>query len=176
MKKCDVSKLKSGQFMSRVSYIKVTSNVAGVVQVKNEQGVEWGIGKDIVEAECYSAHEYTTTIPLTRTELVDRFNSIGNAVYTANFNKQPKVEDAFDAIANDGELKPNKVIRKLLAEKMKGEERTLIGYTISRDISLGRSMVVELDNPPEDRIRQVDHRSLNWFICMGTRYEVKGTK
>jgi hypothetical protein len=172
--KCSVSKLKGGHKLSRLSYVTVVDNFGSSVLVRNEQGVEWSIGASIVEAECFSAHEFSKTETMTRTELVAKFNEVGRSVYTVNFNKQPKLEDAFDAIANRGEIKSNKELKKLLTESMKGEPRTLVGYTVSRDVSLGRSMVVDLEQTGDDRIRQVDPRSLNWVICEGVRYEVKG--
>jgi len=110
---------------------------------------------------------------VTRTELIDIFNNTETHIYTVNFNKQPKVEEAFEAVMNTGKLKPNAKIKKLLKERMKGEERTLTGFTIKREIAWGRSMVVDMDAPTTDNIRQVDHRTLNWLILKGVRYEVK---
>lgn len=174
MPKSNLCRTKKGEFFSRTSYIKVVNAFANAVEVQNEQGVTWQIIKGIFEAECFSASQFDGEPEyMTRTQLVEKFNSIGNAVYTVNFNKQPKLTDAFDAIANKGEIKSNKELKKLLSKAMDGEERTLIGYTVSRDVALGRSMVVDLEQSGDDRLRQVDHRSLNWFICQNVKYQVK---
>jgi hypothetical protein len=81
--------------------------------------------------------------------------------------------DAFDSVCNKGKIKANAVIKKELSKAMEGEERTLIGYTISREISWGRSMVIDLETEDNNKIRQVDHRTINWLICKNVKYSVK---
>jgi len=161
-------------FIGGIYYCKVLAVNGSQMRVVNEQGLEYSIGHSITENECYDPHNFTSEESMTRTALVAKFNEVGDAIYTVNFNKQPKWEDAFDAVANKGKLKSNDEIKKALKAEMKGEERTLVGYTVSRDVSLGRSMVVDLEQEnKDDRIRQVDHRTLNWFICKGVKYSVK---
>ncbi len=172
-KKVNTAKLQQGEWMSRLSYIKVTGKFSGQTEVQNEQGVSWSIGNQIVEAECYSCGQFDTEETMTRTQLVEKFNQVGRSIFTVCFNKQPKLEDAFDAVANKGTIKSNKELKKALSEAMKGEERILVGYVIQRDVALGRSMVVDLEQPAGENIRQVDHRSLNWFICENVKYSVK---
>lgn len=166
--------IKVGDYLSRLSYLKVeAAPFCGPMTVRNEAGKSWSIDNSLVEAECYSASHSDETKEVTRTELIEIFNGTADNVYTVCFNKQPKVEDAFDAIANKGKLKSNIEIKKLLKEKMAGEERILTGYTIKREIPWGRSMVVDLCEPSTDRIRQVDHRTLNWLICQNVKYVIK---
>ena len=164
--------IKTGDRLSRLSYLEVINIDSRMAHVKNEEGKTWTIDLDIVEAECYSASHYDETKPVNRTELIEIFNGTEDNVYTVSFNKQPKVEDAFEAISNKGKLQTNAIIKKLLKEKMQGEERILTGYTIKREIPWGRSMVVDLKEPDGDNIRQVDHRTLNWLICKNVRYVV----
>lgn len=172
--KCIVNQLKEGDYLSRTSYMRVKGVAGGAIFVENEQGLNWSIGRDIVEKECYSHNQVLETKEVTRTELIGIFSQTGDAVYTVNYCKQPKVEDAYDAVANDGRLKTNAAIKKALKEKMKGEERTLIGYTIKPEPLWGRSMVVDLEQPDkQDNIRQVDHRTLNWLILKNVKYVVK---
>lgn len=182
MSKLNLSQLQVGQFLSRTSYMKVIEVyfANGSVKVENEDGMQWNIGNEIVARECFTANQFTEERTVTRTELIRIFGTVGDAVYTVNYNKQPKVEDAFDAVANNGKLKSNAEMKKLLKEKMKGEERTLIGYTIKLEPEWGRSMVVDLECTDKnakggrDNIRQVDHRTLNWLIFKNVRYVVKG--
>lgn len=172
-KKCKPSKLHEGEYLSRVSYLKVLDIRTHSILVSNEKGTSWTIDTNIVAEECFSVDQFSETKEMTRTELVAEFNKIDNAAFTVNFNKQPKVEDAFEAIANKGTIKSNSEMKKALKEQMKGEERTLIGYVVSRDVALGRTMVRDLEQPDGDAIRLVDHRTLNWFICQNVKYVVK---
>ena len=165
--------IKSGDKLSRLSYIKVLNVFSSAVEVQNEEGVKWTIDKAILEKECYSANQFTETKIVNRSELIEIFNKTGDNIYTVSFNKQAKLADAFDAVCNKGKLKSNAVLKKELSEAMSGEERTLIGYTISREIAWGRSMVIDLETEDTNRIRQVDHRTLNWLICQNVKYIVK---
>ena len=56
--------------------------------------------------------------------------------------------------------------------KSDGTERVLRGRLIKPEPLLGRSMVEDLETAGE-RIRQVDHRTINWIVIEGTKYIVK---
>lgn len=168
-----VNQIKVGDKLSRLSYLKILTVFSSAVEVQNEEGVKWTIDKAIIEKECYSADQFTETKIVNRSELIEIFNKTGDNIYTVNFNKQAKLADAFDAVCNKGKLKSNATLKKELSEAMNGEERTLIGYTISREVAWGRSMVINLETEDKNRIRQVDHRTLNWLICQNVKYIVK---
>lgn len=57
--------------------------------------------------------------------------------------------------------------------KADGSERTLRGRLIRPEPLLGRSMVEDLDEPTANKMRQVDHRTINWLIVDGVKYVVK---
>ena len=57
--------------------------------------------------------------------------------------------------------------------KVDGSERTLRGRLIRPEPLLGRSMVEDLDEPTSNKLRQVDHRTINWLIVEGVKYVVK---
>lgn len=147
--KLNPNKLQVGDYLSRTSYMKVVDKGLSFnsqqVQVENEDGMKWAIEAGIVERECYSHNQYLEEKQVTRTELIEIFSKVGDAIYTVNYCKQPKVEDAFDAIANKGKIISNKEMKASLKEKMKGEDRTLIGYTLKMEPAWGRSLVVDLE-------------------------------
>jgi hypothetical protein len=57
--------------------------------------------------------------------------------------------------------------------KVDGSERTLRGRLIRPEPLLGRSMVEDLDEVGSNKMRQVDHRTINWLIVDGVKYVVK---
>ena len=57
-------------------------------------------------------------------------------------------------------------------EKADGSLRTLRGRLIAPEPLLGRSMVEDLDVTDDHKLRQVDHRTINWIIVQGTKYVV----
>jgi len=186
-KKSDVSRIKIGDRLSETQYYEVLDTNT-VIRVKNERGFEFGIGYAIVEEGIFSADQYNEEVFVTRTELIKRFAECGDTVFTVNYHKQAEMKDINDAIesANKGKILPIAEIKKLVKTAYKGEERTLTGYLISVETGFGRSMVIDLkadaskstpataEKPAWDsRIRQVDHRTLNWLIQKNIKYTVK---
>lgn len=57
--------------------------------------------------------------------------------------------------------------------KSDGQERTLRGRLLRPEPLLGRSIVEDLDEPSPIKLRQVDHRTINWLIVNGAKYVVK---
>ena len=58
-------------------------------------------------------------------------------------------------------------------EKQSGEERTMRCRLVRHEALLGRSMVEDLDQTGDNRLRQVDHRTIKFIIVDGTKYIVK---
>lgn len=190
--KSQVAKLKIGDRLSETQYYEVLATgspvVNGTIKVKNERGFEFSIGYGIVEEGIYSADQYNEEVFVTRTELIERFSKCGDTVFTVNYHKQPEVKTINEAIesANKGKILPIAELKKIVKEAYKGEERTLTGYLISVETGFGRSLVIDLkadtskstpataDKPAYDaRIRQVDHRSLNFLVQKNIKYTVK---
>jgi len=180
-KKSQVSKIKEGTYLSETQYYKVVEVNGSSVQVENERGFRFGISHGIVEEGSYSADQYNSEQLVTRTQLIEIFSNVGDTVFTVNFNKQPKAEDINAAIesANNGKFKSIAEIKKVVKNAYKGEERTLTGYLVKTETGFGRSTVIDLqqpkgDNPNHDgRLRQVDHRTLNFLIYKNVKYIVK---
>lgn len=185
MKRTDVEKLTVGSFLSETQYYIVTGiEASGKVIVRNERGLEFGISKGIVEEGMFSAGQAEEIVELTRTELIEKFKHVGDTVFTVCFNKQPAATEINEAIekCNKGKILSIKDMKKVVKEAFKGEERVLTGYLISTETGFGRSMVIDLDlpyqlndstNKYDTRIRQVDHRTLNWLVFKNVKYVVK---
>lgn len=100
-------------------------------------------GTALVEGSL-SADQYDQTVKLTKTAASDKFASI-----------------------------PVTIPLTVRFVKADGQERTLRGHRLSTT-SLGRSQVNDMDvDHTKHRLRQVDHRTIKWFVVEGVKYEVK---
>lgn len=172
-KKLETQKLKAGDKLSRISYIEILDIGGGTSRVKNEEGFEWGIDNNILENQCYSADQFNETKEVTRTELITTLLEVGNTVFTVNFDKLPTPED-FLALTRDAgnKIRAFEDMKKDF-KKLKGENRTLVGYLIKTETGFGRSMVIDLEVKEAHKVRQIDHRTLNWLIVRNVKYTVK---
>ncbi|MGA1265450.1 MAG: hypothetical protein ACO331_16350, partial [Prochlorothrix sp.] len=108
---------------------------------------------------------------------------VGHHVFTAHFTKQPKDSDIkkklLDALrdAEGNYLEPKnaeKNLKKISKSLLEGEERILTGYFVKVNPGLGRSLVIDLEVADDkNRLRQIDHRTINWIIFKGIKYIVK---
>lgn len=179
--KTAIRNIKKGDWLSRISFMKVSNNGYINSSVINEDGLEWSIANSIISQECYSTH-FDSEVEMTKTELAEKLLECRDAIIVVNFNKQATVADIkakIKSLAAAGSTST-----KDLESILKGEERTLTGYVIGSEPVLGRSHVIDLDIPKEvvpakdgteydKRMRQVDHRSLNWLIYKNVKYVLK---
>ncbi len=94
------------------------------------------------------------------------------------------IESSFSADCFEQEIKESKTrIAEILVhsanlpltvcfDKSDGQERILRGRLIRPEPLLGRSMVEDLDITGDNRVRQVDHRTLKWLIVGNIKYIV----
>jgi transcriptional regulator NrdR family protein len=179
----NIDQLKVGNYLSETQYYKVVKINPKTATLINERGVETNFNKELIAEGMYSASLYDSEKNVNRTEINEILQQAGNNIFTVNFNKQVKEKDIkeklLDAI-KDEEGNPlsyeeieNK-LKKISQELTKGEERTLIGYLFELNTLRGRSLVIDMEIPPEqNRVRQVDHRTINWLILKNTKYIVK---
>ncbi len=189
MKKCNTDNIKGGDFYSRFSVGKVLSSVGGGFKIANEDGEDWTIDKDIVAGEFYIAGQYDTEVAVTRTEMAKILKASPRLVFVVNYHKQTKVATVVDAIAEQypnqgGSIQSKAAFKKNVKDAqdtfMKGEERTLIGYTEGYEDDFGRIRVIDLEQPKEitdngydKRYRLVDPRTLNSLIIYNIKYIIK---
>lgn len=144
------SKVSNGDLMAFVNYVKVRQVLENGEELivtdldHNKRDIKIA-GKDLVE-NSLSADQFIETEKVTKTEAAEILISLHNRPFTVSFNKADK------------------------------SERLLRGRLIRHEALLGRSMVEDLDEPldsPKGRIRQVDHREINFITCEGVKYIVK---
>lgn len=143
-------KVSTSDLMAFVNYVKVKQVLNGGEDLivtdldHNRRDIKIS-GKDLV-ANSLSADQFTETEKVTKTEAAEIIISLHNRPFTVSFNKADK------------------------------SERVLRGRLIKHEALLGRSMVEDMDEAADStkgRIRQVDHREINWLVVEGVKYIVK---
>jgi endo-alpha-1,4-polygalactosaminidase (GH114 family) len=184
-KRINASRLKVNEYLCDIQYYKIIQINPQKITVVNERGFEFDIDRDIVEEGLYSASQYQIEKAITRTEICEILERAGSHVFTVNFNRQVQeqelqeklletIKQEAEKLANDRDIE--KAIKKLSKEALKGKERTLVGYLLQTEQKMGRSLVIDLQVAAErNRIRLVDHRTLNWLILQNVKYTVKQT-
>lgn len=141
------SEVKNGELMAFTYYVKVkftTPNKLEVTDVDRNNLPITITGQELIES-ALSADQFQETIKVGKTQAAEILVSSTNRPFTVSFIKAD------------------------------GTERILRGRLVRPEPLLGRSMVEDLDlesNNP-NRLRQVDHRTIEWIVVEGTKYEVK---
>ncbi|PHV61564.1 hypothetical protein [Cyanobacterium aponinum] len=178
----DVEKIKVGEHLAEIQYYKVVKVNPKTIKVVSDKGIESNIDKDLV-LEMYSASQYQTEKYINRTEINNILTNIGQQIFTVNFNKQVKPADIKNKLLTaikDEEGNPlsyediEKNLKTISKDLNKGEERTLIGYLLEINNEMGRSSAIDLEiERGKNRLRQIDHRTINYLIFKNTKYIVK---
>ncbi|MGI0482791.1 hypothetical protein ACN4EE_18645 [Geminocystis sp. CENA526] len=178
----DVEKIQVGEYLAEIQYYKVIKVNPKTIKVVSDKGVESNIDKELV-FEMYSASQYSIEKYITRTEINHILSNIGQQIFTVNFNKQVKPTDIKNKLLTaikDEEGNPlsyeniEKNLQKISKDLNKGEERTLIGYLLEINNEMGRSSAIDLEiEKGKNRLRQIDHRTINYLIFKNTKYIVK---
>lgn len=145
--KISSSKVETGHLMALIHYVKVKNKGYNQLTVTGlDEGVDQFdvIGTDLID-QMFSADQYAEEIKVTKTKAAELLVSSYNRPLTVSFAKQD------------------------------GSERILRGRLVQPEPLLGRSMVEDLDIDArgDARLRQVDHRSINFLIVDGVKYTVK---
>jgi hypothetical protein len=183
----NMTKVKVGDYYSRLSYGKVLNVGTSELTIENEKGESWDIGKKIFENEFKTHNQFEETVKLTKTELANIFLSNARVILTVNFNKQVKEKDVVDQLV---ELYPNKgkiiseadykkKVKELVGSVVVGEERTMVGRHNGSVDEFGRVHFVDMEATKDSskeydtRMRLVDPRTINWLVVDGKKYELK---
>lgn len=146
------NKIKTGERLSTTMYLEVvgqlpqTSTLAEGIKVKDSNGKTFDMrGKTLIENSLNSGSQYSTEKKVSRTEMAHILTNAGDSVFTAVF------------------------------EKVGGEMRTLTGRLLESENLMGRSNVEDLELPTteKNKLRQVDHRTLQSLILKDVKYVIK---
>ncbi len=177
-RKCDAGQLEIGDRLSRIQYYQVLeinedSNGDRSYVVQNEAGFKFKVTSGIVEAEMFTANQFTTEEKVSRTELIEKLEGARDTCFTVVFERKLTDKLLADKLFDLSEigLQTDRERRKYARELLKGTERRLVGYLMKAEPKMGRSMVVDLEvEPGRNNIRMVDHRTIKELIIRGVRY------
>lgn len=168
--------LAVGDWVMRLTYLKVTSNEREGVLVENSDGFPYLVTHNIIEAEGISATQFDKEVKVPVTTAAQLLQSAGHRPFQVSFRKKPDPGEIVEKLdeAWAGDLSPAKK-KKLVKQVMTGDQRTLVGFLVNCEPTLGRSRVVDLDLPRDapDRTRLVDHRSIESIVIERVKYVVK---
>ena len=140
----DIKQLQAGERVSMTDYFTVKEVRPNAVVVTDSEGSDITFhGKDLVENKFVSNSQYGKTIKCGKHELVEKLNNSRDRIFTVCFTKKD------------------------------GSERILTGHLESIEPHLGRTNVIDLEVPANDRTqgrRQVDNRTIKWLVLDNTRY------
>lgn len=144
----DHGKVKKGDLMAFTYWCRVQDVRRGgdeliVADLDNNETEIRIEGKELI-VRSFSADQYAEEEKVTKTQAAELLVSSPNRPLTVSFVKQD------------------------------GNERVLKGRLVKPEPLLGRSMVEDLESKDaKNRLRQVDHRTINWLIVDGVKYVVK---
>lgn len=169
------NKIEVGSVWSRHSFGTVVSVSKTQVLVRNEAGKEWPVGLDLFDDEFKTAKNgsFSSTTKLSRTEIIEKFESLQRQAVVVNFNKKVDKADLISNIqkvfrSNAG-IPGVEQITKLVAADLDGENRTMTGYHFGNRDNFGRIHFTEVGQGA----RLVDPRTINWFIADDVKYEAR---
>lgn len=174
--KSDAAKLKVGEKWSRHSYGTVLSVDFQTVQVENENGLKWGLSRDIFEQEFTVADQFTDTVKVTRTEMVEHIVNAARVCMTVHFRKKPDHKDLVTAVESllDGTTarpKSTRSLSTLLKKATAGEERTMVGRHYGGADEFGRLQFTAMEKG--GGLRLIDPRTVEWAIIDNVMYVLK---
>lgn len=183
--------LKKGEKLSETQYYSVigTGKRSGkdYVELSTDEGTTIILDPAYVEKYTSSSHQYSQEKTISRTEAASLFIASTNTAITVNFNKQvdekAAKQEMYELYPNKGKMISEADFKKKIDASVKsilsGKERTIIGRHYGSVNEFGRvnfvDMEVERDNSKDfdNRMRQVDPRSINWMIIKDVKYKIK---
>lgn len=166
--RCDPAQVKVGSFYSRHSFGVVTRVQRDRFALKNEDGFEWEVGRDILAQEFSFSDQYAKTEEVSRTRALEILAENIRTAVTVNFHKKADAKEiAAELAAGQGDLNKKQWAAKVEAALL-GEERTMVGYHYNTHNEHGRLEFIEHGKGP----RTIDPRTVNYIIVNQIRYVV----
>lgn len=156
---CDPSRLKVGEYVCRMSYVKVKEISGNTVVVENQFGFSWVIWKQIIAQEMVSAHQVDEEKKVSRMEIVRILQNARDTIFSVGFSDSLKSLTWEDLETLDLTKKFTHIV--------------LVGYLYQDEFEMGRSVIIDLESEEENfeaKKRLVDHSTIEWLIFNKVKY------
>jgi threonine synthase len=142
----------------------------GNIRVKNEDGLEWTIGKDIFVKEFVVADEFTKVVKASRTAILEKIITSPATAMSVCFRKKADTKTvAKEIMVYVRTPRWTKAgIQKIIDTS--GESRVMIGRHYGDLNEHGRIMFFDAE---AKQMKQVDPRTIEWAVIKGVKYEAK---
>lgn len=167
--KWDTKNLAVGNWFSGTSYYQAVEEKGDNIMCKS-QGKSIEISRDILEYEMHNSSVFSEEKKISLTQVATYMAEANSKCFTVCFTTkidEKMVQEKLKGIKTKLSAEKAKALAK---EILIGEEKVLTGRLSRAEGKLGRSLVIDL---PTQGYRQVDHRTLKWFICDNVKYTVK---
>lgn len=122
----------------------------------------------------HSGKVFAKTEKLALTKIVKLFTEAHDCAFTVCFRTkldEKHVKDELQKL-NEGLLKDEKRLKAFAKEVIQGQEMTITGRYYKHETKLGRSLIIDLEQPWGRGFRLVDHRTLQYLIIKNVKYIV----
>lgn len=168
--------IKRGQIYSETQFYTVSQVGVNMVTLNTDNNSPISVSQSYIKNLMDSADEVKETKKVTRTELAEGFKNATNVAVTVCYNKAVKEADikkSLDSLKGLDGSAFTKAKNKLAKTITLGEERIMIGRHYGKLNDFGRIEFIDMEVERKDGKydnRQVDPRTINWYICRGVKY------
>lgn len=167
--KWNYSSLVVGNTFSGTAYFKIQEALSDNKVLTKCDDKEILVSRDILEYEMNNANVFASEekVPLTKIAQILE-SEVHSTCFTVCFNCKVDEKEVKSKLAS---LKKEELsdAKKLAKEILSGKETTLVGHIAKSDSKMGRTLMIELN---QHGFRQIDHRSIKWFIVKNVKYVV----
>lgn len=167
--RCNVSKVKVGSVFSRHSFGVVTASDGYTYKLRNTDGFEWAISKDILAQEFSFADQHDTEAKVSRSEAIEILTKNSHTAMTVNFDKKLDPADVAAALQGGKGQLSDRDWQKAVAAALVGENRTMIGHHMGE---FDEHQRLKFEEHGQGR-RLVDPRTINFIVVNRVKYIVK---
>lgn len=174
--KVNVELLSEGDLLSINQYIRIinTDNYYAFAEDLNDN-TKFRVSLDLIQTQYWHGTQYTAEHKVSRTKLIQVLEHARDTIFTVTFRKKASQNDIASMLYNNktemGQVTNEREMHKYakLIQNI-GQIRTLTGILLSCEPFMGRSKVIDLQQPAGKNERQVDHRTLESIIIKNVRY------
>jgi hypothetical protein len=178
--KCNANNIKPGTKYSRISYGTIVRVDYDTVTLRNEEGIEWGIAKQLVDAEFYTPDQFDSVKEVNRTDMVQAIVSNPRIVMTVTFKKQADPKDLKTTVLKllqdtkaGAKIPATRKLSTILKQATEGESRTMVGRHHGGTDEFGRLQFTDMEVDSGHNLRLVDPRTVEEAIFGNVKYKVK---